>query len=544
MDIYTNHYLSHAIKGSLCLLSIFVNSTQASIINDTMEFSNLNQSMWKAGNTSNWNVERTIATQWDTQFNIGDITGSKDVCIGGRVMGHCVGIDDVDTRTGAQVGVESSGRIGLKLNAAASGGSVDVFLPVSTSINIGDVSATNELFNISTQFNIKNSASITANAPSFSAGLKGILDIDLKLSAVACATFAGCAGGTTNIGLHAGEFDLFGIDLNRDKPFDVFGYELPFKVFDTPRNIHMPTPTNPDGVVDEPTPENPEPPQPMTPIIGDITFHTLKDKTGGSVAGSKLSLETNQNVLDAGISLTGLMEAQYGSPGLLHNEFKQSIGPVKAKIEYNALGFDVGPTLGMQQKFDIDPNVSVRLEFDQPITRMEPKVIGHHDELVCKVIVFKRICKIESVPIIEYRPETYQDGIVDMLLGDNADYFFEGAVGNLLNRTYFLDDPLFSNLTSATLDPFAELKVGCLKVKFAATVHDECLVEKKAQTNGLASARIYDNSWAMGGFQEYSFASTIIDDTVPPVSVSEPKTLYILALSLFAFMLRSKRFPI
>ncbi|WP_440875769.1 hypothetical protein [Thalassotalea sp. PLHSN55] len=550
--------LRHLITAFAIVISVFYSQSHAAIITDRMEFTTLNQNMWKQGRHASWRTEHELVTRWGTyqggeaeSINFGSISGSKDTCIGGRIMGHCVGLDNVDTRTGAEVGVATSGQVGLKLNAQASGGSIDVFLPVATTIDIGDVSAANQMFSIGTGVNIENSAAITANAPSFSASLNGILDLDVSMSAVACATFVGCGGSTSNIGVHAGEFNLFGIDLNRDKPFDVFGHELPIKVFDKPKNIHMPTKSNPDGVDDEATPQNPADP---SPIIGDVTFHTLTDQSGGEITGNGLSLQTNQNLLDAGISLTGLLEAWYGSPGLLHNEIKEKVGPTEAKIEYNILDLQVGPTLGMQQEFNIDPNATVRLEFDQPITRMVTQIVektaaecGFLLQNCPDIAYFTNTCNFFGIcertyHVRELVEETYDDGIFDMALGESADFFFNDQVGQLINRTYFLDDPLFHNNTAATIDPFIELKMGCMKITVIFTAFNECMVEESAQTNGLVSASLYNRSWQMAGFQEYSFASNIIDN--PPVGVAEPKSVYLMLLAVLVFIVRATRYQI
>ena len=595
------------MKNKLCRLvfsavigtaGAFTAQVNAVIISDNMTFATLNQSMWAEGATSTWSANTFLGKKWGTyngtaaeNAEIDLITGgiSRDVCIGIPTPWGCGGArTDVDTRTGFAAGINSSGQIGLIPYAKASGGGIDVTLPVKATITLPDAITKNTVFKISTTGGSQAGAIISAKAPTFQAGVDGVFDSNNELYGMACFIAAGCAKDSLNVNLNAGQFKLLGFDTSKDKPLSAFGVEVPIKLFGKQFTIHTPTPSNPDGVDDDVTPQK-EP----SPVIGNIIFNNPEDKSGGVLNGDKLSLLTNQNIFEAKVSITGVIETLLGSPGVLRNDITivDSPSPIPdIKANYTVADVSVGPVFGLQQQFDLDPRLMVQLEFDTPVTRMVTRVSeynledfrgsfgsgitagelqvrrnsdGTGDFCISLAIGGSPICGsiarptgpqacfnigvgpiqlencIPTVASYETVAETHNNGVVDIMLGEMADLLFEGEIGQLVGRNYFLDDPLFRNDTAATVDPAIQIQLLCAGF---TGLGDKCLYDETFQTTALASMSVYTNQWVLGGFNDFEYDDVYrLDSPDGPTNVPEPSILWLMLLGLGAFVVPSRR---
>jgi PEP-CTERM motif-containing protein len=412
----------------------------------------------------------------------------------------------IDTRTGVAATLRTSGEAGIVPWVDASGGAIDVALPFSAVLSMPDEVQSGVAFTLSTSATI-DGTTISANAPSFRAGVDGVLNIDNSLSGTACVILAGCQSGSTNdLDLLAGRFGVLSIDTTENNFLriggDAYGENslgVPGLALGNQYEFYVPAPDNPDGVDDPTTPKNIP-----TPRLGDFTVSGLEDFTGGTIAGGTVSLDTFQTLLSLNMSLTGMAETAMASPGVLAN--KISLIPLLLSVEYSLLDVAVGPRFGIQQGFDFTPNLSVELQFDRPVTRIDASGSTRYD-----------------------------DGIIKVALGSSPQLMFEGEVGQLIRRTYLLDDPLFSNLTKVTIDPGISIELGCFSISIVFP--QQCVFNEDFQTEGLLGIPVVDDSWILGGFNTLDFFGPLNPGQLPPIDggstpVPEPASSWLLGIGI------------
>lgn len=405
----------------------------------------------------------------------------------------------IDTRTGVTGGLNTSGEAGIVPWVDAFGGGIDATVKVGTTVTLPDAIESGKAFTVTTRLAAQGGGSITANAPSFKAGVDGVLNMDNEFFGTACVLLIGCDTDSTNVDINAGRFGIVSIDTTESNFLRVLGSAkgtdsigVPGIAFNNQYEFFAPTPENPDGVDDETTPK-----QIPSPRLGDIEINNLQNFTGGTLVEGKLALTTFQQLMSVNVSVTGLAELSLGSPGILSN--KVSIIPVLLSLGYTLVDVGVGPRFGMEQEFALTAAGNVRLEFDKPVTRAGDGT-------------------------------RYSDGIVDVALGSDIDLLFDGEVGQLLSRTFSLT-PNFSNVTKATVDPGIKIEVGCLSL---TGVFDECLFKEDYKTEGLLGIPVYRNNWTLAGFSDVQILGTIGTGTGAGNggTVPEPSSLALLAAAL------------
>ncbi|MEZ5559733.1 MAG: hypothetical protein R3E86_14470 [Pseudomonadales bacterium] len=461
----------------------------------------------------------------------------------------------IDTRTGLQGGIESSGEAGIIPWVEASGGGIDVQLGFDATIEIPDVINVGEQFTLTSSINVLASeTSITATAPSFKAGVDGIFNTENDLFGQACIVTQGCAVGEVPIDVKAGRFGIVSIDTSEDNFLRVGGgakgvnsLGVPGIGFDTEYVFYVPTPENPDGVDDETTPK-----KVPSPRLGDFMISNPQDLTGGVVSNNQVDFTTNQQLLSLNASITGLGELAIGSPGVLSNKVEIA-GPVS--LQYTFLDIAAGPRIGMQQDFSLDPNARVKLEFDKPVILQGPPQVTYVTIPVQTQVCISQyfgICfqygtvtKYVSVPQTVPGQEITTN-IVDMALGDSVNLRFAGEIGNLIGREYYIEDAQFSNRTGATIDPGLKVQVGCI----TALGLGGCLYNEDFKTEGLININVFDETWALGGFNKVAFLDTILTNPggTPgsggggsTTAVPEPHPLLLLGTGLLLLTWRMRR---
>jgi hypothetical protein len=416
------------------------------------------------------------------------------------------------------VSANSSGQVGVAVNANANGGAVAVILPVSTQLNISD--PVSGVFRVSGVNTIGNGASISTKAPSFQAGVNGIINLDTSISAIGCALGI-CDGSTSSANLNPGQFSIVGLNTANNNPLSAFGVNIPGVSYGNSLGITAGVQT-----------------------VGHVTLNQWNDATGGNVSGGTLSMSNNQTILNLAANLTGIAQFALGFPVDVLNP---SIDLGVATIGGTLLDVQAGVNLGITQSFSFDPDLQVTLVFDQPVRELQQVITGYTTTESCTFNwwSFQETCTTTSTP--NYGQAWVDQGkTVTINLAQAADLEFTGTVGSLLSRTYSIVDAAdFTSNTLLSIDPMVAIKAGCLglELKYGLGGINQCAYDSTYATTGLANVSIFAQTFALGGFDSASFdfapAARNSLNVSPPFApnggdVPEPETLLLTTLGLLA----------
>ncbi len=546
------------------LLQFAATTSQAELISDTVEFKTEGQSMWSEGASSNVLIEQFLGTRWGQYretgdnpladllgippsaqtYQLGGFVGGANTCVGVDTYYGCAGFR-ADTTTGASLELTTSGQIGVYVGAELFGGGIDVTLPVNATIGLPDQVTAGEFFTVTTSGEAQaQGAEISANAPSFRAFIDGVFDTENHFFGEACA-LGSCVDGGFNVDINLGRFNIVEVDSSMADPWTVLGLNLPGVPIGK-FTKRAPSASNPDGV-DETPPIDPTPEPLKPPILLQVEVSGLQDEIGGTLQNGSLGLTADSDVFDAKLSLTGFAETFLrppGSPAILKNKFTLVPAPdpiPNLGVTYTIANVEVGPVLSVRQKFDLTPVAAVRLQFDVPVTRMELVQIGTQVVKVGEDCLFGTFfCDdiFEEQPVFAMQPVTHFDGIVEILLGDNATLAFNYGIGELVNRTYVMADSTLRNTTSLLGRLEATAEFGCLEIP---GIGDGCIFDQTWPTGNVSigsSARAF----RIGGFNEIGFAGVFgFNGPGDSVAVPEPATWSLMLLGLSAVFLSSRR---
>lgn len=571
---------------SLVLL-IVTTPAQAVVITQDLLFNTTNQNMWAPGAPGVIHKEVFAGLEWGSYnpsyecgfqspcppetFAFGGFTGgvSNNVCIGVNTSFGCAGFRaDIDTTTGAELKLETSGKVGINIGANLFGGSVDIKVPVQATLEVPDQITAGQFFTLSTSTATQSTgAKITTTAPSAEMYIDGVFDTKNTFYGEVCAVGA-CYGDIDTPAFTAnftpGPFPIIAFKT-QDNPLSVFGFTIPNIPFDSVASYPIYDLAAPLACYDKLT--DPNPFCPIKPTqLATVKLEALQDNPGvdTTLAGNDLALLTDQHVLDFNLSLTGVVESLIKSAfapgftaGLLKNSLTLVDGPgsLDVKVSYTIIDVTVGPFLGLQQQFDLAVKPAVELQFDRPVERMESVQIGTQQvqvgvTSVCSyALVWPLVhCHDEpvfqTVPVFGLRPVTHADGKIEIVLGQDADLRFSDGVGQLLSYEFLLRDPMFSNSTSLTTGVAGGYKLGCLSIPGVA---NGCVAEDSKDFLNDPFLSLWDKQWAIGGFN--SIAGTRVaqfnaPDLVPEQpSVPEPGTLFLILVGIFGIAFSARRHP-
>ena len=481
----------HKLYALFAILTI--QDSHALVITNEVQFDQMGLSMWKDGQQFRAEARDQIFERWDVSLPTTDIGVGK-------------------------LAAFSKGGAGLLVGAGVSGGGIDLALPVTSRFELPDQIVSGQTFTVRSSGGLKNSAQITAFAPSFDASIYALVDISSGVSFDGKWFIPNAnTGDKLNLKWAA---ELLAFDSDADKPLSIGGYDIPAIGYD--KEYHIRGNTN---VLQYTLGSGTEIKIENKPIIGDVELHKLTDQIGGEVTGNSISLSSNQPVFNLGISLPGFMETYLNSPGLLRN----TIGLVPStSLEYKLFDMELGPAFGMAQQFDFNTNLKLELQFDRPVTHLQNGTPGM----------------------------VHNDGRVAMELGANMDLMFDGEVGDLLSYNLLMEGSTLRNQTRVTIDPYVEVQAFCLKITHVLS--EQCLLDWREQTTGLASVTAYGRRWALNDSSALSFDSyvdfgrTAIPETpndtptIPETpndtpTIPEPSSTMLILMGSFALMFIRRR---
>jgi hypothetical protein len=291
--------------------------------NVSLTFKSTGQSIWGPG-LDKFNYDLDLTTSWNKGASGG-------------------GYFDMDWwifhlgQFGGDAGARTNGTVGLRLNANASGGTVDVNYPVTVKIVYPKEIPAGARFNVTTSLVVDPSAIVSTARPSVGATLRAVMDMDFSFDAAAKAFGASIFPSTTfGFGIHppattkvaAGEILLF----------DLADYL-------TPSNTSK-TITYPPGV------NNPF-------LTAQLNLPLISTSGGpGSVAGDANSTATTGSALVASLTgnLTNFLTTSLNLPPL-----NATFGSGGFTGGYHVLNAEAQLSMALKQDFKFVPQLFLTL---------------------------------------------------------------------------------------------------------------------------------------------------------------------------------------
>ena len=494
------------------------------VFTDAYTLTTTNQSMWGSGTQAGFSYDSgLLGAAWGTygssgvpaSFGLNAIIGSANTVLfpgtpEACAWGYCIGGTDpitADTRTGGALDGTTSGQVGLYVTAQANGGGLNVSVPVTSSLTIGEAGA-NGIFHVSGT-NALGGGTITAIAPSFKAGLDGVLVLEASVKGTGCIALAGCTSSDpiSLVDINAGRFSLVALDTSKTDPVSFFGLGWPYIQFGKEYAIRAKEPPCQGPPTQDGTPPKCPGQTFQTPAIGVVKVDNLGDLSGGTVNQNMLSLTTNQPVLRLTADVTGI--AQYAL-GITADVLSPSVDvPYIGSLGGTVINVQAGVQFGLTQEFDFTPRLLAELQFDKPVTEYVKKFTGAYEQkclintpIGCLLYVDDMTKPIFDVVAID------RGTTVAVNLATGADLRFTSELGELLGRTYFMGNNSFTSDSRVSIDPTLPIKAGCLEVDSKVPGFDGvevCAFEKDYRTTDLASFSVYKNTFSLGGFDTATF---------------------------------------
>ncbi|MCB2102288.1 MAG: PEP-CTERM sorting domain-containing protein [Rhodobacterales bacterium] len=404
---------------------------------------------------------------------------------------------DVNTKTGVAVNGSTDGRVGLELGLTMDSGSVDAVVSYQASLDIPDTAgldkATPINFNPASVLAGTNSLNTTFSNVALS--VDAIMELTGAVTAEGCVIAAGCAvaGGPFDIAERASvltfnEDGTGGVELLGHEPSF---YGLPDTLDGFPFSVDIAG-------------------------LAEITLHQSRpDASGGLDATSQTLKATGQDdFLDLILDVDNIVATAAGVPGLFGEAF--DVGP--GSVFYDIINVAMGPTIDLQQDFELDPTLFVHFAFDQEV-------------MVDGLLVSELISPWDELP----------------------DILFQADVTNV-TPTFFLEASL---LNQTLLDFDMEFFIDLLQIGF-----DFPLVGEHAFGIGNVLAQgvdlfdspaLFANLFPLGGWQLEvgdSFQINFLSGSSGPAStdtrsesnaVPEPGVVVLLLLGLAGVMVARRR---
>jgi hypothetical protein len=332
-------------------------------------FNTAGQSMWGPGQAVQLEPSFFLGTPWSESTTVGPgfTGGIVDVivpvphvhlpsgwechgflCSGGHFHNaggihiHNVDVGDLDTRTGAQAEIGTSGRAGFNFGAKFDSGSVNATVQFDVQAALPDAPAKGEFFNLNPQSLLAGGA-LNTNSPEVSAKMEAVLGVQGSLAGQVCFIALGCAQGGTEFGFADQTVELISFNENSSGQIKILG-QLDPALFQFDEEISIPSPTNPLG------------------SIGGVTIHIPDINASGGVAGNKLTAGGEDDFIKLTVDLDGLLMAPLGLPG---GGVSVDVGIFD--LSADLVDIDMGPILKVIQNFELTPTLFVDLQFDHPV---------------------------------------------------------------------------------------------------------------------------------------------------------------------------------
>lgn len=547
--------------GTVAIAATFMfSNTYAAVIYDSgaLAFESSGQSMWDSGTAFRKEESVFVGAQWTNKTaSIGGIAGSANEVIipptgavttpiyepriwvptptwSDPLRGYWTGCGctknvtiipatsgvTIDTRTGAELNVHTSGKVGLEFGYSIDSGSVDTTATFQAMAELPDVVQTSEFFSISTS-SIFDSGSIATQSPKAEAYISAIMQLSGSIDAQACALTLGCAS-SGSVALPTIDMDqrILSIDPNSLKILDgimpsgeafaevpILNQSLKLEGGATlaPPVVGFKL-TGPGGL----TLATSLPPTPAVSVdLAELTVFVPDIATTGAGSGVPVTSSGRDDLLSAQFDIDGAATLFGGLPPLGLNFDLIDLPVFKVSASFDLIDVDAGPVLGLTQDFEFTPTLMASLAFSNPVEISGLQ--GLHDSWTGR---WNSLPDFAITDTTTFTPTFWLDALLKNDMGLDL-----GLVGTL---------DLLKLGATASVGGVDLLKFNALTLNNLLGIGNELFNTPKV---GFS---VYDTTFALGGFNRIAgtpFTLSIADQ------VPEPATVVLLLAGLLALQL-------
>lgn len=394
---------------TVILGSMVASSAGAAVMYDTgsLDFESSGQSMWDSGSAFRREESVFVGSQWSNRTaTIGGIVGNQDTVIipgtnsytvtwyepkvnfglfsvgcGCRKSKTIPGIPAVtaDTRTGAELKLHTSGKVGLEFGYSIDSGSVDTTANFRATANLPDQVEASQFFSLDTASSL-DGGTIQTQSPKVEAYMSAIMQLSGSIDAKACLAPFGCSPtGTAPLPTIDMDQRILSVDVNSIKVLDgagpggqpiaetaLFNQSLTLEGGATvaPPVVGFKL-TTLNGAA---TIVNTLPPSPsLTVDMAEVTVQVPDIATNGSGAISPVSSGGRDDLMTATVDLDGVASLVGGLPPAGVNFDLVDTPVFKIGASLDLIDVDAGPVLGVTQNFEFAPELMTTITFSKPV---------------------------------------------------------------------------------------------------------------------------------------------------------------------------------
>lgn len=402
--------VAFAVFGTL-LMTISINAGAMPIQaydSGVLEFSTVNQNMWGEGAATQLQDDKFFGAEWTGKTaSLGGIIGSKTSTTvytnpGWWVWKACketinIGCGSqpskgaesltVDTRTGAEMDLTTSGKFGFELGYLVDAGSVnaDVLFNASAELPTQNVKPGTAI-DLNTS-SILSDGLLTTQSPTAKAYLNAIASLNATVTAKGCLIALGCKEGSATLANFNETLPLLEVNPNAleilpealppknpgadREPLlkaDLFNQALTLQAsldaagvpgFKLSTNFGTLVDTSPTGV-------------PSVEIdLASLEFQVPEIQASGGVDGELIKAEGRDDFLKLKADLDGVATLGGVVPplglGISLIDIGSGVTNFKVAASLDVLDIDVGPDLGFAQDFELKPTLKALVNFSVPV---------------------------------------------------------------------------------------------------------------------------------------------------------------------------------
>jgi hypothetical protein len=486
------------------LLILGSSALQAELIEQELEFSSEDQSMWGTGDAFQLDETQFYGATWNESGSAGGFVGGESDVINplwllwNACPFLCPPEPDkffqVDTTSGLQVSATTQGRIGFELGVTIDSGSVDAIVDYTTEIVTPDSQtvAGGEFISLNPSSTLTGD-SLQSQFPTMSASLGVVMEVSAQFAATGCL-LGSCDSASFSTGNLGGTQELISFNEDGEGGIEYFGGSG--LLSDLAEAAGAPTGFPAEIAI----------PAPGLGNIATITAHLPEPNTSGGVnaAGTMLTSTGQDDLLDLSLDIDNIISLGLTGVGGLFGgdqDFGAGFG-----VSYDLINVEFGPQLDLVQSFEFTPTLFVDLEFSNPVNVTGFGMVSSLTGLVWDLLPTMAFQQGSTL----ITPTFY--------LGANIGGEFFANAGELFNQLFLdIDGNIKVDLLQAAFNtPFGDLSFGI------GNIINESF-------NLFTTPALFSSRFAMAGFDPILGSAFIV--TVPA-----PGTLFLLCCGLIMIM--------